>query len=53
LLGHSWPGNIRELRNVLERAAILSDDGVIERRHLSLRAPTTSRMACWISALES
>ncbi|PMZ87439.1 MULTISPECIES: sigma-54-dependent Fis family transcriptional regulator [unclassified Pseudomonas] len=27
LLGqHVWPGNIRELRNVLERAALLSDD---------------------------
>lgn len=26
LLGqHAWPGNIRELRNVLERAALLSD----------------------------
>ena len=23
---HTWPGNIRELRNVLERAALLSDD---------------------------
>jgi transcriptional regulator with PAS, ATPase and Fis domain len=23
---HAWPGNIRELRNVLERAALLSDD---------------------------
>jgi DNA-binding NtrC family response regulator len=27
LLGqHAWPGNIRELRNVLERAALLSDE---------------------------
>ncbi|WP_085597972.1 MULTISPECIES: sigma-54-dependent Fis family transcriptional regulator [unclassified Pseudomonas] len=27
LLGqHAWPGNIRELRNVLERAALLNDD---------------------------
>jgi len=26
---HSWPGNIRELRNVLERATLLADDGVI------------------------
>jgi DNA-binding NtrC family response regulator len=27
LLGqHAWPGNIRELRNVLERTALLSDD---------------------------
>ncbi len=25
LLAHSWPGNLRELRNVVERAAILSD----------------------------
>ncbi len=30
LLGqHAWPGNIRELRNVLERAALLSDDLVL------------------------
>jgi transcriptional regulator with PAS, ATPase and Fis domain len=36
LVAHSWPGNIRELRNVLEAASILSDEGVIERRHLSL-----------------
>ena len=38
LLAYGWPGNIRELRNVLERATIMSD-GDIERRHLSLRAP--------------
>jgi DNA-binding NtrC family response regulator len=36
LMGHQWPGNIRELRNVLEAAAILADTGVIESRHLSL-----------------
>jgi transcriptional regulator with PAS, ATPase and Fis domain len=35
LMKHTWPGNIRELRNVLEAAAILSD-GVIETSHLSL-----------------
>jgi hypothetical protein len=34
-LAHDWPGNIRELRNVLEAATILSDDGIIERQHLS------------------
>jgi NtrC-family two-component system response regulator AlgB len=25
LMAHAWPGNLRELRNVVERAAILSD----------------------------
>src|SRR5690606_29053416 len=29
-----WPGNIRELRNVLERGAILADGPVLEPRHL-------------------
>src|ERR1700675_4495868 len=27
--GHSWPGNIRELQNLVERAVILSRDGVL------------------------
>lgn len=34
LLAHNWPGNIRELRNVLERAVIIAGDGVIELKHL-------------------
>ena len=29
LRSYSWPGNIRELRNVLERAALLSESGTI------------------------
>lgn len=32
--GYPWPGNIRELRNVLERAAISSGGGTITRQHL-------------------
>ena len=34
LIGHSWSGNIRELKNVLERASIMSEDGVIDACHL-------------------
>ena len=29
LQAHDWPGNIRELRNVLERASLFADDNVI------------------------
>jgi DNA-binding NtrC family response regulator len=29
MLQHSWPGNIRELLNTLQRAAVWSDDEVI------------------------
>jgi DNA-binding NtrC family response regulator len=36
LARHSWPGNIRELRNVLEQAALMTDDLVLGARHLSL-----------------
>lgn len=30
LESYSWPGNIRELRNVLERAVLLAEDGLID-----------------------
>jgi len=36
LLDHSWPGNIRELQNCLERAAILCSGSQIEPEHLLL-----------------
>jgi two-component system response regulator FlrC len=36
LLGAELRGNIRELKNVLERAAILADGGVVEAAHIWL-----------------
>jgi two-component system, NtrC family, response regulator HydG len=34
LLGHDWPGNIRELKNAIERAVILCDGELLTRDHL-------------------
>jgi transcriptional regulator of acetoin/glycerol metabolism len=31
---HAFPGNIRELRNILERARLFADDGLIRPEHL-------------------
>jgi DNA-binding NtrC family response regulator len=42
LLGHDWPGNARELRNVVDRACLLSGD-VIEPQHLLLRSAAGNR----------
>ncbi|MDO9074819.1 MAG: sigma-54 dependent transcriptional regulator [Rubrivivax sp.] len=34
LLRYAWPGNIRELKNVLESAALQADGGALHARHL-------------------
>ena len=34
MVSHAWPGNVREMRNVVERAAALSDGPVITRSDL-------------------
>jgi DNA-binding NtrC family response regulator len=34
LQNYSWPGNIRELKNVIRRAVLLSDDGIIKSENI-------------------
>jgi len=34
LKNHHWPGNIRELKNVVERAAILCENAIIDIEHI-------------------
>ncbi len=39
---YEWPGNVRQLRNVIERAVVLADDGRIDHTHLGLEVATAS-----------
>ena len=34
LLAHSWPGNVRQLENAIERASVTARDGVVGPQHL-------------------
>lgn len=36
LLGHSWPGNIRELENAIQYALLMADSHEIDHAHLAL-----------------
>jgi transcriptional regulator with PAS, ATPase and Fis domain len=42
LARQSWPGNIRELRNTLEQAVLMSDDRVLTAGHFSTAATRAS-----------
>jgi len=51
LCSYDWPGNIRELQNLIERALILSEDGVLPNplltagtRHIGVSAPPATLM---------
>jgi DNA-binding NtrC family response regulator len=34
LINHDWPGNVRQLKNVVERLVIMADEAVLDYHHL-------------------
>jgi transcriptional regulator with GAF, ATPase, and Fis domain len=54
---YSWPGNIRELQNLIERAVILANDGVlpnplpVSERENPIRLPVVTRLVEFERAL--
>lgn len=46
---YDWPGNIRELDNVLQRAVLLTDDDAIHAEHLNLNQSALSAPAAGLN----
>ena len=47
IVGHAWPGNARELRNVIERAVLLADGSRIGPEHLGLSGTGGTSEGAW------
>jgi len=54
LEAYSWPGNIRELKNVIERAVILADDNILDETLLpyEMQEPSPVKAGNSISAFD-
>ena len=53
LIRYSWPGNIRELQNVIERAVVLARGPVVHIDESMLRSDTAMVQASAIDTLEN
>lgn len=49
---YPWPGNIRELRNVIERARLFADDGEIKAVHLGLATSAPAQVVAHLDAVD-
>ncbi|RMT78502.1 sigma-54-dependent Fis family transcriptional regulator [Pseudomonas viridiflava] len=52
LARHAWPGNIRELRNVLERAALLSDESLLSASDLQAAIGTLMPVTAPVASMD-
>lgn len=41
LLTYDYPGNLRELKNIIERLVVLSEDGILRKEDLNFKIPVT------------
>jgi len=53
LMKHNWKGNVRELRNLMERVVILCDGDVIKPEHLGIGVKRVLRDYSYIFKLKS
>lgn len=50
---YDWPGNVRQLRNAIDRAKVLADENSIELRNLPAEIMESNQPACGESVQES